>query len=214
MMRLFELFRALKRGSTFAGRFRRDLRGATAVEFAMVSGPFIGLLFAIFESAFVYLATEGLDAAVADAGRYVMTGQALTGNYQSSSAFRDAVICNPSSPRKRILPSFIDCSQLIVDVRTAGSTGSTTFSGIDTTTDFYTQTPLFCVGAPSDIVIVRVVYPMPVYLSILSATSLSQFSVSTAGQTNYNGTMTHLLLSTTVFRNEPFSGSYTPPAGC
>ena len=37
-------------------RFRGDRSGATAVEFAMVSVPFFGLLFAIFETAFVFLA--------------------------------------------------------------------------------------------------------------------------------------------------------------
>ena len=201
-------------GLSVAGKFGRDRRGATAVEFAMVSVPFLGLLFAIFESAFVFMATEGLEAAVADAGRFVMTGQALTANYSSSAAFRDAVICNPTAPRKRVLPSFIDCSQLMVDLRTAGSTGSTSFSGADMSNDFYSAPTLYCVGAPSDIVLLRVVYPMPVYLSILSATSLSQFSASTAGQTNYNGQMTHMLLATSAFRNEPFSGHYTAPAGC
>ena len=211
-MRCVDLFRG--RPFKLVRRFKQDSKGATAVEFAMVSVPFLGLLFAMFESAFVFLATEGLEAAVADAGRYIMTGQALTSNYASATAFRDAVVCNPTAPRKRILPSFIDCSQLIVDVRTAGSTGSTTFSSADLSPTFYTAATKYCTGAPGDIVVLRVVYPMPVYLSILTMTSTSSVTVTTNGQTNYNGGMKHILMGTSAFRNEPFSGTYTPPVGC
>jgi Flp pilus assembly protein TadG len=196
-------------------RFHRDERGATAVEFAMVSVPFLGLLFAIFETAFVFFTNEGLEAATADAARYIMTGQAAAGSYSSASGFRDGVICNPTAPRVRILPSFIDCSQLIVDVSTAGSSGSTSFSSADVNNDFYTNPSTnYCIGAPGDIVVVRVVYPMPSYLTILTIASLGQVSASNAGLTNYGGSMKHMLMGTAAFRNEPYQGSSTPATGC
>jgi Flp pilus assembly protein TadG len=196
-------------------RFQRDERGATAVEFAMVSVPFLGLLFAIFETAFVFFTNEGLEAATSDAARYIMTGQAAAGNYTSATDFRDKVICTPTAPRVRILPSFIDCSQLIVDVSTAGSSGSTSFSSADMSKSYYTNpTMKYCIGAAGDIVVVRVVYPMPAYLTILTISSLGKISATTDGLTNYGGGMKHMLMGTAAFRNEPFQGSYTPPTGC
>lgn len=196
-------------------RFRRDEGGATAVEFAMVSVPFLGLLFAIFETAFVFFTNEGLEAATSDAARYIMTGQAAAGNYTSATDFRDRVICNPTSPRVRILPSFIDCSQLIVDVSTAGSSGSTSFGSADLSKSYYTNpTTKYCIGAAGDIVVVRVVYPMPVYLTVLTMSSLGSVSASTAGLTSYNGGMKHMLMGTAAFRNEPYAGTYTLATGC
>ena len=196
-------------------RFKRDDRGATAVEFAMVSVPFLGLLFAIFETAFVFFTTEGLEAATSDAARYIMTGQAAAASYTSATDFRDKVICSPTSPRVRILPTFIDCSQLIVDVSMAGSTGSTSFSSADMSKSFYTNpTTKYCIGGSSDIVIVRIVYPMPAFLTVLTIQSLGQIVASNDGLTNYNGGLKHMLMGTAAFRNEPFQGAYSPPAGC
>jgi Flp pilus assembly protein TadG len=196
-------------------RFKRDDQGATAVEFAMVSVPFLGLLFAIFETAFVFFTNEGLEAATSDAARYIMTGQAAAGNYTSATDFRDRVICSPTSPRVRILPTFIDCTQLLVDVSTAGTTGSTSFTSADMSKSFYSNpTTKYCIGAPGDIVIVRVVYPMPAFLTILTIQSLGKIVASNDGLTNYGGGMKHMLMGTAAFRNEPFQGSYTPPAGC
>lgn len=195
--------------------FVRDGGGATAVEFAMVSVPFIGILFAIFETAFVFFNWQGVEAATDDAARYIMTGQAATGNYSSSSNFRDNVICNPTTPRVRILPSFIDCSTLIMDVNTAGNSGSTTFSSAVVSNAFYTNsTQKYCIGQPGDIVVLRIVYPMPAYLDILTlAGSIGKVSTSTNGLTNFNGGLKHILLATAVFRNEPFTAG-TLASGC
>lgn len=38
------------------------IRYATAVEFALVSVPFLGLLFAIFETALVFFTAQGVEA--------------------------------------------------------------------------------------------------------------------------------------------------------
>ncbi len=130
-----------------------------------------------------------------------MTGQALASSYSSATAFRDAVICNSSASRKGLLPTFINCSSLIVDVRTTGSMSSNGFSSADTSGSFYTGTPKYCVGAPGDIVVLRVVYPMPAFLSILTASSITAVSTTSYGETNYNGTRSNVLMITAVFRN-------------
>jgi Flp pilus assembly protein TadG len=178
-------------------RFRRDRRGATAVEFAMISVPFFGLLFAIFQIGYVFFAQEGLDAATADAGRQLMTGQAQGNSaVTSASQFRDSLICNPTAPNQRILPDFINCSQLIVDVSQASA-----FANANTSESFYTNPTMnYNPGGANCIVVVRVVYPMPAVLSILVGSGQQM----TTGQTSYNGTMSYILMSTAVFRNEPF----------
>lgn len=186
-------------------RFRSDRSGATAVEFAMVSVPFIGLLFAIFETAFVFLAQDGLDAATSAAPRQLLTGQAQSiSTITSSSQFRDSLICNPTAPAQRILPGFINCSNLIVDVSQA-----TNFSAANVSKSYYTNPTMnYNPGGANCIVIVRVVYPMPVYLSIISGNSLlASGTNNTSGQTLYKGAMNYVLMSTSVFRNEPFPNS-------
>ena len=183
-------------------RFRSDRSGATAVEFAMVSVPFFGLLFAIFETAFVFLAQEGLDAATTVAARQLMTGQAQNVSTITTAAqFANSLICNPTPPAQRILPTFINCANLIVDVSQAS-----TFAGANVSKSFYTNpTTNYNPGGASCIVVVRVVYPMPAYLSIISGNGLVATGTdNTAGQTLYNGSMNYMLMSTAVFRNEPF----------
>lgn len=193
-------------------RFRKNENGATAVEFALISIPFLGLLFAIFETAFVFFATQGVEAAVNDAARLVMTGQVqYNAAITSSSSFKTNIICNPAAPKVRILPSFIPCSALILDIRTAAS-----FAAANTSMDFINNpSETFCTGARGDIMVVRLVYPMPVYLSFLAMRSMAatDIVVNTAGQTMYKGSMKHMLMGTAVFRNEPFpEGTRAVPA--
>jgi Flp pilus assembly protein TadG len=186
-------------------RFRQDRSGATAIEFAMVSVPFLGLLFATFQTAFVFLAQEGLDAATAAAARQLLTGQAQNNaTITSASQFANSLICNPTAPTQKVLPSFINCSKLIVDVSNASS-----FANANVSKSFYTNPTMnYNPGGANCIVVVRIAYPMPVYLSILSARKLvSGISTNTSGQTLYNGTMSYILMSTAVFRNEPFPAS-------
>lgn len=200
-------------------RFAQDKRGATTVEFALVSVPFFGLLLAILETGFVAWANEGLQTAVADAGRNLMTGVAQTSSITTADQFRTTYICPANGPR--ILPSFIDCSKLIIDVRSYPVPASySVFATLDTANDFYATnaTRLFCPGNAGAITIVRVAYPMPVYLPILIAAPNNSVGVQTAGQ--YQGVPgttgnTHLLLATSVFQAEPYTnGTYTPPPGC
>lgn len=201
------------RGSARCGAllraFRRSRDGSTAVEFAMVSGPLIALTMAIFETSFVFLGTQGLETAVSNASRLVMTGQAqFVSTVKTSAEFRDAYICNASGGGSS-LPPFMDCSKLVVDVRTASSFGATNLSGSITA-----ETAKYCTGGPGAIVVVRAVYPMPVYFPILKLTGFFVSGANTTGQVAVDGVMSRMLMGASAFRNEPFPNTPPPVAGC
>ena len=200
-----------KRGRPFRAlirRFRKNDDGATAVEFAMVSVPFLGLLFAIFETAFVFFVTEALESAVQDSARQLMTGQKTGSSYANAGAFRTGVVCN-------YVPAFLTCSNLSVDVRTAGTSGSTTFSGASSyaSTAIDTSATKYCPGNQGDVVVMRIMYDMPVYLPMLVASGVGKASVAHNGETNVSGSYKHRIIATAVYRNEPF-GTQTIVSGC
>ena len=168
-------------------RFRKDDNGMYAIEFAFVSVPFFALLFAIIETSFGFWASQVLDATMASAARQVLTGQAQTGTTITNLAtFKSVAVC-PS------LPSFINCADIFVDVRSATSfatlppfnpLGDGTY---DTSGFGYQKTN------PGEIVVVRAVYYFPVYTSFLGA----------PGTVSING-QSRVLISVITFRNEPF----------
>ena len=189
-------------------RFVRAKSGATAIEFAIVALPFFALLGGIFETSFVYFANQGLQAAVDQAARTVMTGQVQSNTaITSASEFRNQMICSPSSPLQNLLPSFITCSQIIVDVRPAGSLAN--FGSGDTSLDFLSSNE-YCTGGPGDVVIVRAAYPMPVIFNLFGATA----STSSYWNYSWNGGMVHMLEAVSAFRNEPFPGYTGAMSGC
>ena len=57
-------------------RLLRGEAGSATVEFAIVVVPFLALVFAILETAFIFFAQQALENAAATAGRLIMTGQA------------------------------------------------------------------------------------------------------------------------------------------
>ena len=57
-------------------RFRHERKGSVAVEFALISVPFLALLFAIFETAILFFAQQALETATHDTARMIMTGEA------------------------------------------------------------------------------------------------------------------------------------------
>lgn len=56
-------------------RFKKDEDGVTAVEFAIVGGPFFLLVFAIIESSLLFFANQYLETVVDDVTRLYRTGQ-------------------------------------------------------------------------------------------------------------------------------------------
>ncbi|WP_298916084.1 TadE/TadG family type IV pilus assembly protein [uncultured Algimonas sp.] len=55
-------------------RYRRDAQGATAIEFAIISVPFLGLIFGILELALIFFTSSVMTQAMSDTGRLVRVG--------------------------------------------------------------------------------------------------------------------------------------------
>jgi len=168
-----------------ARRFRRDQRGATAVEFALIALPFFALLFAIIETALVFFAGQVLESAVANAARQIRTGQAQAQGL-SASGFK-ALICDEVSAL------FACTEKLVVDVQK-----------FDTFADINLSPPIddkgnldlsskYDPGNGGDIVVVRAYYEWPLTVQLLG------LDLSNMASGN-----THLLSAAAAFRNEPF----------
>lgn len=166
-------------------RFRDDTRGATAVEFAIIALPFLGLMGAILESAIVFLASQVLDTATSDAARLIRTGQAQQSSY-TASQFKTEV-CN------RLYVLFT-CSNVAVESTVYASFSSITSSQpLDASGNFDpTKVTNFQMGAASQIVVVRVYYAYPLFFNKLG------FNLANTA----NGS--RLLAGVAAFRNEPF----------
>jgi len=175
------------RNSRFAAALRRlgrDKDGAAAVEFALVVTPFLALIFAIIESAVVFFAGQVLETAVYDSARLIMTGQAQTAG-MSQAQFKQQVCA-------RIYGLFDCAGGIFVDVKSYPSFAAVNItSPIDANKDFvnnFTYSP----GNPGDIVVVRLFYQYPVYVSLLGL-----------NLADINGGK-RLIAATAAFRNEPY----------
>lgn len=160
--------------------------GATTVEFGLVAAPFLAMIFAIVETAIVFFAGQTLETAAADSARLIMTGQAQTQGYDQA-AFKNAV-CS------KIYGLFNCQAGLYVDVKTYTSFASINNSQLplDANGNLQTGTFGYQPGGPGDIVVVRLLYQWPVYVSLLGL-NLSDSAGSK-----------RLLMSTIAFRNEPY----------
>ena len=212
--------------SASAKAYAGDESGTTAVEFSIVSVPFLGLLFMIFQISYLALVQQGLDYAAERGARAIKTGQINASSYSGATASANgAKFC--ANVLAQYLPSFLNCSSLIVDVRTAttAAAGDTNvWTSLNSATLNAAQTYLtssnveFCVGQPGSIVAVRVVYPVPPTLSIMTLNgSLANISASTAGQVNNpsTNTMVHPIMGVFAFQSEPYTAtSATTLPGC
>ena len=177
------LSRILKRP---LARLIRQQDGASTVEFALIATPFLAMIFAIMETAIVFFAGQALETAAADSARLIMTGQAQTQGY-SQTQFKNAV-CG------KIFGLFNCSGGLYVDVKTytSFSTINNSQLPIDSNGNLQTGSFGYQPGGPGDIVVVRLMYQWPVYVSLLGL-NLSDLSGSK-----------RLLMSTVAFRNEPY----------
>ena len=167
-------------------RFIRCNKGATVVEFAMVVGPFLALLIALFQTVLVFFAERVLDETTEQASRYIFTGQAQQSN-MTQSQFANYVCQNTFALFK--------CGNFMINVESYNSftaantsTPTLTFNAQGQVTNQWSYSP----GNPGDIVVVQVMYQWPVVLGPLG------FNLSNVGNGN------RLLVSTAVFKNEPY----------
>jgi Flp pilus assembly protein TadG len=178
---------AIKRPLNWAvtRRFIRHQDGTSTVEFAMLAAPFLALMFAIIETAVVFFAGQALETAGADSARLIMTGQAQTQGFDQAK-FKDAVCAR--------IHGLFNCSTgLYVDVQNYSSFAAiNTSKPLDSSGNLETGTFGYAPGGPGDIVVVRLMYQWPVYVSLLGLNL-----ADSAGSKR-------LLMSTAAFRNEPY----------
>ena len=169
----------------FPRRFVRHEKGAAAVEFAFVVTPFLALMFAIIETAIIMFAGQALDTVVASSARLILTGQAQNGSLDEA-AFKNAVCSN-------VKGLFKCASDLKVDVRKFTSFGAINLPAptVDQSGNMTPQSFVFQPGVQGDIVVVRLFYQYPAYLSLWNPSLL-------------NSGGKHLLVATAAFRNEPY----------
>jgi Flp pilus assembly protein TadG len=169
-----------------ARRFRRDRRGATAVEFAMIAPMFFGTLFAIMETGTLFLRQTALETGVEEAKRVTLTGQISSagGAAEQLSAFR-AAFCNQVS-------WLLSCDDVKFDVRAFTVFGDAAMPNPVQNGVFKTGDMQFNPGKPCEIVVIRA------YYEVSSLTALIKNDVSQLK----NGKV--LLVGSAAFKNEPF----------
>jgi Flp pilus assembly protein TadG len=161
--------------------------GATAVEFAIISLPFLGLLFSIMELGLIFMASTSIDSATVAAARQIRTGQLQQGANNNAAGFKN-LVCGGMS-----WISTADCAaNMSVDVRTFSS-----FSAINVTPPIagaaIDPTQLtFDAGSSCSIVLVRVFYPWTLITPVMEP-----------GLPNL-GPNQRLLATSVVFRNENY----------
>jgi Flp pilus assembly protein TadG len=188
-----------RRWSTSAGAFLKDRRGATAIEFAMISVPFLGLIGAVFETGSVYFKNSQLQLTTETASRAVLTHNADPN--MTPQQFIDDSVCTWKSSgtvKSGTLSTMFNCDLIKVDIRPCVD-----WSSCSTANDFSTST--IALPAAGQIAIVRISYPMSALNAILTGGVFSgqTISQSRAGQVQVNGAWTYKLLGVFAFRVEP-----------
>ncbi len=169
-------------------RFGADRKGATAVEFGLISLPFMFMLMMIVETSMAFWTRQVLQEATAQASRTILTGEArtlYTGSVAvQTAAFRDAICARMN------LAS--DCStRLFIDVQPESSFPATPNSMVTSGTINTASYQMRAVG-PGEIVVIRTAYKIPVLVAGYFG-SLSRLS---SGE--------NVLESVVAFRSEPF----------
>ena len=168
------------------GRFFRDQKGASALEFAMVATPLILLLLAILQIGLVYFANFALEGALERGARLIRTGQAQTQKFDAGM-FKKEVCKYLSAP--------LNCDGLKLDVSSYPS-----FAGAakNLTSPLGPDGKLksgfgFDPGGAEDVVVVRAFFPLEIGAVLPANISLS--NMDGGGR---------LLIATAAFRNEPY----------
>lgn len=158
--------------------FRRDERGATAVEFALVAPLLCFALLSVFEIGMLGMMSSGLDNAVGEVARKIRTGQVSAPT--DAATFEDQICANLGGNigacRTRLVVSVQKFSKFL----DAGASAGTPPNGA------------FNKGGADDIIVVKADYNWPL-MSPFVATAFHR-----------SGPLTVTLASRLAFKNEPF----------
>ena len=189
---------------TFASllrRFRRNRGGSAVVEFAMLAPMFFALLFAIVETALMFLATQVLETITQDASRLVFTGRMQTEQLTNSQLQACPLQPNPQQPPDpqgqfkclltNLIPALFDPNQIYVDVQSFSAFSAITINS-QINGGAFVNNMQYNPGGPGDIVVVRVFYQWPLFVTGLG------YNIA-----NLSGNK-RLLVATAAFQNEPY----------
>ena len=183
---------------TSARRRRKGWRrGAAALEFAIISIPFVLGTLSLMELCYNFYVQEMLDFATQNAARQIQIGaaQSSTGG---ALAFIQKTVCTTLTG---LLPcsSISYSSQVVTDFfNLTGLGGIPLVGGV-----FSSSSLTFCPGRAGQLVLLTTYYPQ-------SAINIPYFPASTV---TVNGQSVHMIVSTAAFMNEQF-GSSGAASGC
>jgi Flp pilus assembly protein TadG len=168
-------------------RWRQDTQGVTAIEFAMVSTPFLALLFGIIGVGLFFFTTFTLENAVEQAARLLRTGQAQEAGY-TEAQFKNTV-CG-------FVPSHVDCTGKVrVNVLSFPDTTDITPDALPnclTGDDRLSGATQYNPGGPSQVVVVWACYEW----ELSSKIPFINLGNMAGGS--------RLIQATAVFRSEPY----------
>lgn len=145
----------------------RDVRGATIIEFAVVVAPFLALLLAVLQMALIYFVQEALETAVETSARSIITGKAQAADISGASSGMTSAQLQArfKTAACKSLPDFLSCSNLFVEVRSAGSWNEL---NTDITTLTYDSSGnvsnsfSYSLGTQGSVILVRLMYLWPI----------------------------------------------------
>ena len=137
-------------------RFAKNRKGNVAIQFALIAPLFFALIFAILETALVFVAGQVLETALQDSARLVLTGQATPGN-TTQTQFR-TTLCGKTS-------ALFNCGEIVVEAKKYSSFGGVDLSAKPTSACAATSTASFNLGSNGDVMVVRAFYKWPLYVT-------------------------------------------------
>ena len=163
----------------------KNKKGATAVEFALVFGPVMLLVFGIIELGLLYAAAAMLEGGTSEAARLIRTGQAQASG--DPQGVFEAELCSNVS-------IFVECDDLISEVVLIPDQDFRNADDVDAQYDADGNLiPRgFDPGGPNDVILVRTFYQYPFITPLVSA-----FVDGGVGSSR-------TLQATIVLRNEPY----------
>ena len=138
----------------------------------MIAAPFFALIIAGLQVSLAYFVQEALETSVETSARSIITGTAQKSDKTSAGTgmTRAQLQARFKQNACNSLPAFMSCSNLYVDVRSAGS-----FSSLDTSLPTFTfnadgtvaNTFSYNLGSSGAIVLIRLMYIWPVQMAPL-----------------------------------------------
>ncbi len=170
-------------------RFGRQEDGATALEFAIVSPVFLGLLFGILELALTFWSTQVRETAVANAARQIYTGAFQT---SASNADTTVALVNFKKSVCDNVAAMFNCQKLVkVDVQRYTSASSATITVPIRNGAFDASSFGYNPPGSNEICVVRAAMEYPVYVNLIGYKT---------GLTSGN----RLIMASAAFRTEPY----------